>query len=106
MFIENGIATLGLTWTDEIKVNLSKFNNIRYLLDNDVAGKNKSLKLLKTGCYVFNWKLFIKDNKLPASIKDINDSYMYLKRDELFSIDELQKYFTCDYYDQIYFHWG
>jgi len=103
MFIENGIATLGLSWTDEMKNNLAKFKELKFLLDNDCAGKSKSLKLLKAGCKVFNWNLFIKNNKLPDSIKDINDAYRYLKRSEKFSIEELQKYFTSDYYDQPYF---
>lgn len=103
MFVQNSIAVLGLTWTDEVKKKLEKFDKLRYMLDNDDAGKKKSIKLIKEKKFVFNWRKFINDYNLPQSIKDVNDTYRYLNRKSLFTIEELDKYFTNDYYDQIYF---
>lgn len=102
MFVENSIATLGLTISETVKEKLDTLN-IYYLFDCDHAGFKKSAEYIKEKRYVFNWIKFKKDHLLPENIKDINDCYNYLKRKTKFTFTELSKYFTNDYYDIIYF---
>jgi len=101
MLVENSIATLGLGVPDTVQKELDKMPK-RWLLDNDIAGKTSSLKMLKKGDYVFRWDKFLKKYRLK-DIKDINDAYLQLKRTEPFSTEELSEFFTNSYYDSLYF---
>ena len=84
---------------------LKDFPNKYFLIDNDSTPdtQKKKIELLISGEYVFCWKWFINDFKLPKREKwDINDVCIYLNKSE-YCFDELQKYFTNSIYDKIYF---
>lgn len=101
MFLDNSIATLGLSFTNKVQAKLDSINAY-YLLDNDNAGYKKSIELIKEKKYVFLWKKFLKDKCIPDKYKDINDVFIYLKKEEKFNFEELSKYFSNHYLDQIY----
>ncbi len=101
MFIENAVATMGVSIKPNIQERLNKLNTF-YLLDNDVAGYKLSIKLLRQKRPVFLWKKFIKDYNLPQKCKDINDTYIHLNKTEEFTFEQLSKYFTTNILDQIY----
>jgi len=101
MFIENAVATMGVSIKKDVQKKLNKMN-CHYLLDNDTAGFLLSIKLLKQGKPIFLWKKFIKDYKLPDKCKDINDTYIYLNKKQQFTFEELSEYFTTNILDQIY----
>lgn len=93
VFVENSIAVLGVKWSDKTQ---NKLNNLKcfYLLDNDKAGKEKSIKLLYKKEYVFLWKKFINNNNLPKREKwDINDIILYLNITK-YKFEELMPYFS------------
>jgi len=104
MFIANSIATLGLKPSKtarEILDTLDKY----YLFDCDSAGFDEANKFLSKGLKVFNWTNFLKDNKIkydPNKKIDVNDVYQILNRKEKFTFEELEKYFTNNYYDRIF----
>lgn len=100
-FIENSVALTGLKYHDDkIKV----FKNPFFLFDDDKDGKKKTLKLLESGKYVFNWSKFKKDLNLPDREKwDINDTIIYLNKKNKFTFEELKPYFTNSIFDRVYF---
>ena len=102
MFVENGVAVLGLSISEIVKEKLEKLN-CYFLFDDDKAGHQKSIEYLKEGKYVFNWRKFKKEKYIPDSIKDINDVYIHLDLNETMSFEYLKDYFTDYYYDQVYF---
>lgn len=66
-----------------------------YLFDNDNTGNNLSIKYLKESQYVFKWKQFINDFKLPSKIKDINECVIKLKEKNINFMDiDIYSYFT------------
>lgn len=101
MFIENSVATMGVSIKKDVQKKLNKMR-CYYLLDNDLAGFTLSIKLLKEKKPIFLWAKFIKDYKLPKDCKDINDTYIYLNKKQQFKFEELSKYFTTNILDQIY----
>ena len=101
MFVDNAVAVMGLSFSKKTEHKLKKMKSY-YLLDNDHPGFNKSLEFLKQGKYVFLWKKFLKDNYIPDKYKDMNDIFIFLKRDKQFKFEELSKYFTNSYLDAIY----
>jgi hypothetical protein len=101
-FVKNSIAMTGVKLQDN---RLKDFPNKYFLIDNDSTPdtQKKKIELLISGEYVFCWKWFINDFKLPKREKwDINDVCIYLNKSE-YCFDELQKYFTNSIYDKIYF---
>ena len=100
MFIENSIATMGVGITDVMEKKLDSLK-CYYLLDNDEAGSILAKKLLRKGNYVFLWRNFLKFYRLPNTIKDVNDVYLHLNRTEIFKWEELQQFFTKDFYDKV-----
>ena len=103
MFINNCIAILGTNPPKEVLEQLSKLKCC-YIFDSDEAGRKASIKYLKKGQYVFNWKKFIKENRLPDREKwDMNDVYLYMNRESKFTFKELKNCFTRNIYDRIYF---
>jgi hypothetical protein len=92
---------MGLSFTNKVQAKLDSINSY-YLLDNDEAGYKKSIELIKERKYVFLWKKFLKANHIPDKYKDINDVFIYLKREQKFNFEELSKYFSNHYLDQIY----
>ena len=99
--LNQGIAVSGLS------VNLlQKYKDLklRFILDNDESGKSTALKLLNKGYHVFMWSKYLKDNDLIyGKIKDINDLYIAMDRQNRFEYVELRKYFTNDRLDKVYF---
>lgn len=103
MFIENGIATLGLSITDEVREQLDSLK-CHYLFDNDEPGKQASLKYIDMGHKVFNWSKYLKDHKIRnQNIKDINDLFIETNRVDKFSYNDFSSYFTSSYFDRVYF---
>ncbi|HQJ57170.1 MAG TPA: hypothetical protein PLH46_05965 [Caldisericia bacterium] len=103
-FVKNSIAIVGLIGKrmsenvyEQIK-DLKKF----YMLDNDEEGKKNSIQLLQNGERVFNWTRFLKDHEIVGKIKDVND-FILASGKEFLEFKDLEKYFTNDYIDVIYF---
>lgn len=103
LFVDNSIAVLGTSISPELQKRLNKLNSF-YLFDSDGAGVKTALKYLGKSKNVFVWKKFIKDYDLPDRDKwDMNEVYIYLKRKDVFTFKELEKYFTNVRYDRIWF---
>jgi hypothetical protein len=99
IFVENSIAMTGLKEDDH---RLNDFLFKRFILDNDNAGKEKSIKLMDLGYSVFLWELFIKKYGLSNNIKDINDAVINLNMNRLFKSEELNPFFSKNTFDKIY----
>jgi hypothetical protein len=100
LFVENSIAIIGLNLSDYIKEQLDKLEHVRWMMDNDEAGKKKSEEFLLEKKYVFLWKEFIIKYNLPLDTKDINEAILHLNIKK-FTTEELSKFFTNSYYDII-----
>lgn len=101
LMIDNAIAILGTSITVNMQEKIDKLK-VYYLFDSDGAGVKESLKFLANRKYVFMWKKFIRDLKLPLQEKwDMNEVILYLKRDN-FTFKELKKYFTKSKFDTIW----
>lgn len=90
LFVENSIAIIGVDNNQKI---LNSFD-LKYILDNDEAGRKKSSELLLNQKYVFMWKKFLKENKY-FDVKDFNDIVIKYGKKK-FSYEELENYFTND----------
>lgn len=94
MFVENSIATVGISSSKEINSMLGNSSlKVYYLYDNDKAGRISAYLKVLEGYPVFSWNRFLFESNLPANVKDINDvvcSSKYIK----FSTDQLIPYFT------------
>lgn len=104
-FVENGLTTLSSSWCDTIQKKLDELN-CYYVLDFDITEqtKKKAIKLLNKKKYLFNWKKYLQDHCMSNKEKwDINKLYLYEKRDKIYTFNELEKYFTNNYYDKIWF---
>jgi hypothetical protein len=102
-FIINSIAILGTHGNRNMDNELNKLKCF-YLFDNDDAGKEKSREYLKLGKFVFNWKQYLSDNNLVYnSIKDINNLFLQMAKSTRFCFEELDKYFSNNPMDNIYF---
>lgn len=114
MFVNNAIATTGVTKSKAIFGTIVSKKNARVLFDNDKAGKVEAFKLLEQGYHVFLWSLLISDLKKKYSkylreigdINDVNDLYsFYIKAGDPKTIDQFNdiilKYFSNSIYDLI-----
>ena len=85
MFLDNAIATAGVTKSKTILGTLVSKKNARILFDNDDAGKAETIKLLQDGYTVFLWSKLITDlrKRYPShrqqlnNVKDINNLYNF-----------------------------
>ena len=102
MFFENAVGNSSIgnfdTNIDFIVEFGVKKENLKLLLDFDIAGFETLLKFAKQ-FYVFDWLSFLKDFNMMKYISrcekvDMNDIYMCLNRDKKFSYNELAKYFV------------
>lgn len=100
MFLENGLAVLGLKFSDSVKKWLTSLNGF-YILDNDPDGRKSSIRLLKKGKYIFCWNDFLKDLGLK-NIKDINDLVLATGK-EKWCYEDFEKYFTNNIFDELRF---
>jgi hypothetical protein len=88
MFLNNAIATTGVTKSKSVLGSLISKKNALILFDNDKAGKEETYKLLKQGYKVFMWSKLIMNLRLKYpdqrrkinEINDINDLYKFLIR--------------------------
>lgn len=90
MFIDNALATTGVSKSKLLLDNLLTKSNTRILFDSDFAGKSQSLDLLDQGYFVFLWNLLFYDlskkykvsRSSLAKIKDPNDLFNFIKSRE------------------------
>lgn len=86
MFLNNAIATTGVTKSKSVLGSLISKRNSLILFDNDKAGKSETYKLLKEGYKVFLWSKLILDLRLKYpdqrkninKINDLNDLFKFL----------------------------
>lgn len=115
MFLENAIATTGVTKSKSVLGTLISKKNARILFDNDKAGKSETAKLIAQGYRVFMWSKLIGDlrkqypdhRKWINDINDINDLYdFYIKVGLNPTYDEfnniIDQYFSDSMYDLLY----
>ena len=100
IFVENSIATTGRGKMQDEKLAIYKHKY--FLLDNDGAGKQTALKLLKDGQYVFIWNRFIDAFPEFKGCKDMNDCIVKLGTFKKFTFEELEKFFSNDITDKVY----
>jgi hypothetical protein len=85
MFLDNSIATAGVTKSKTILSTLVSKKNARILFDNDDAGRDETIKLINEGYSVFLWSKLISElrKKYPHhrrelnEVKDINNLYNF-----------------------------
>lgn len=76
----------------------------RYFYDNDVTGREWSIKRITEGKPVFLWKKYILENELVMfsdKIKDLNDLLIFIKRSKK-PCKRFIDYFSEDRYDMIW----
>lgn len=87
MFLNNSIATTGVSKSKTILGSIISKKNARILFDNDKAGKKESLNFINKGYRVFMWSKIISELKIKYpgyikdinNIKDVNDLYSFYK---------------------------
>lgn len=87
MFLNNSIATTGISKSKLLLENLLSKSNTLILFDSDSAGKSQSIDLIKKGYRVFLWNRVFSDlykqyggnYQSIRSIKDVNDLYLFIK---------------------------
>ena len=94
--IENSIALQGAS--KQLDGFFDDIENIRYVYDNDKAGKNVSLKKLKEHKTVFLWTQYLNMIGTKEKIKDLND----LQKMNLFNIETIEKCFSDDEFDAMF----
>jgi len=115
MFINNCIASTGVGKTKDTIGMIRGDAKKRILLDNDKAGRQESINLLKTGHETFLWSKLIADLKrdFPNNvteikrITDINALYQFMKStDTNYTVPQFNKmldgYFSNSMFDIIY----
>lgn len=111
MFVQNCAAVSGISKTKAIFDNFDKVK-MKILFDNDHAGRKQMMKLAEEGYKVFMWSQVIHDlkGKYPLDtarirkIKDVNDLYCYVKKQDpklsILAFNEyLNKYYSRSTYD-------
>ena len=77
-------------------------SDIRYFLDGDSSGREKSQKILAEGGKVFLWKKFLDEHNFPSREKwDLNDLVIYAHENGL-KIKNLDEFFSSSVWDMIY----
>lgn len=114
MFLDNAIATTGVTKSKSLLGTLLSTKNSRIFFDNDKAGKQESMKLIQQGYKVFLWSKFISDLRIQYlnnrkeinQITDINKLYQFYMmmgnsiRPDQFN-DLLSEYYSESQYDAL-----
>lgn len=104
-FMKNSI---GLASVGRDKTPFLELPYIRFMFDNDIAGKKASIELLRKGYEVFMWKKFIKEFELDRYLidkddknKDLNDIIKLCYKYKLDAYKYLDKFFTNSPYNII-----
>lgn len=90
MLLNNAIATTGISKSKLLLENLLSKSNTLIFFDSDFAGKQQSIELIKKGYRVFLWNKLMSDLKKKYSldyrnirlIKDVNDLYSFIKKQD------------------------
>lgn len=102
LFMSNSIALASVNRSTE---ELDEIPTIRYMFDNDEAGKGKMLEKLKKGKNVFMWSKFIEEanlDKYPDRIKDLNDLVIASWKNKTKNLGKIINYFTNSKLDAYY----
>jgi hypothetical protein len=108
MFLNNSIATTGISKSKLLLENLLSKSNTLILFDSDLAGKTQSIDLIKKGYRVFLWnkvmadlrKKYTEDYRSVRLIKDVNDLYSFmLKHDSSLTFDVFNE-FVLQYFSE------
>jgi hypothetical protein len=108
MFLNNSIATTGISKSKLLLENLLSKSNTLILFDSDMAGKNQSIDLIKKGYRVFLWnkvmadlrKKYNVDYRNVRLIKDVNDLYSFMsKHDSSLTFDSFNE-FVLQYFSE------
>lgn len=107
MFLQNAIATTGVSKSKLLLENLLSKESALVFFDSDLAGKRQSIELIKKGYRVFLWsKVMIDlkakynvDTRTVSLIKDVNDLFQFIQsREDDFGFEEfnlfVMKYFS------------
>ena len=102
LFMPNSIALASVTRSTE---ELDEIPTIRYMFDNDEAGKSKMMQKLKRGKEVFTWDKFLSESKMdkyPSNIKDLNDLVIAAWKTKNKCLSTMDKYFSNSRLDAYY----
>jgi len=102
MFMNNSIA---LSSVHRDTHEIDQIPTIRYMFDNDLAGKKKMMEKLKAGKSVFLWSKFLKDSKMDKykePIKDLNDLVIAAYRNKSECLSTINNYFSNSMLDAYY----
>ena len=115
MFLDNAIATTGVTKSKSLLGTLLSTKNAHIFFDNDTAGKHETTKLIQQGYTVFLWSKFINDlrkqylnnRKEIYNITDINKLYQFYMMigNDIGHVkfnDLLNEYYSESQYDAIF----
>jgi predicted RNA-binding Zn-ribbon protein involved in translation (DUF1610 family) len=91
--IPNSIALQGAS--KQLEGFFDDIENVRYIYDNDKAGRNAAIKRLKTHKTVFMWGKYLDMINSHQKVKDLND----LQKMDLFKLDLIEQCFTDDEFD-------
>jgi hypothetical protein len=88
--------SIAITGADKPTEMFDDIPTIRYLFDNDIAGKRIMESKLKKRKNVFMWNKIVRDFKIREKVKDLNDLFIYCWKTKNEAIKNLDKYFTND----------
>ena len=91
--IPNSIALQGAS--KQLEGFFDNVENVRFIYDNDKAGKDAALKRLKSHKTVFLWGQYMSMINSKEKIKDLND----LQKSNLFDIKKIEECFSDDEFD-------
>lgn len=91
--IPNSIALQGAS--KQLDGFFDNIENVRFVYDNDKAGKQAAIKKLKSHKTVFLWTQYLNKIDAKVNIKDLND----LQKANLFDLNKIEECFTEDEFD-------
>lgn len=108
MFLNNSIATTGISKSKLLLENLLSKSNTLILFDSDLAGKTQSIELIKKGYRVFLWnkvmadlrKKYNEDYRNVRLIKDVNDLYSFMLKHDTSLTFDLFNEFVLQYFSE------
>jgi len=86
--------SIAITGADKPTEMFDDITTIRYLFDNDNAGRRVMEAKLKKRKNVFMWNKLVRDFKVREQVKDLNDLFIYCWKNKNEAIKNLDKYFT------------